>query len=233
MTSTLQRRILHDGSDTFEVSSATAKTPMRTVLFLVGGGGNPERHAPLLVTLADAGCNVVAPHFAMLASPSVDEEIFRNRIRRAQLALDSVSLQQLPVVGIGHSLGATALLALAGARAWLGPSRSLDIPVDSRLTKLLLFAPALGFFEAPNALDSMHVPLELWTGTEDALSPPAASQRLARALPSQVRRDLHVAQGAGHFSFMHVGPPNAVEPLADKAAFLTDLVRDVVSKTTT
>jgi hypothetical protein len=37
-----------------------------------------------------------------------------------------------------------------------------------------------------------------------------------------------VAEGAGHFSFMHAPPPGVREPLPDRARFLEALSRDLV-----
>ncbi len=34
---------------------------------------------------------------------------------------------------------------------------------------------------------------------------------------------MRISQDAGHFSFMHVPPPNTIEPLPDREAFLTEL----------
>ena len=36
------------------------------VLFAVGGGGDPERHRPLLDAVADRGARVIAPRFERL-----------------------------------------------------------------------------------------------------------------------------------------------------------------------
>jgi hypothetical protein len=38
---------------------------------------------------------------------------------------------------------------------------------------------------------------------------------------------LHVVDGADHFSFMNVRPPQTVEPLPDREAFLADLATEV------
>jgi hypothetical protein len=59
---------LKDGAEAFAVSVFPASSPKQTALSAVGGGGNPERHATLLTTLAGQGCTVVAPHFERTAS---------------------------------------------------------------------------------------------------------------------------------------------------------------------
>lgn len=217
--------MLRDGSESFDVTVHDVERPSRVVLFAVGGGGDPARHAPLLDALAERGCSVVAPHFERLASPVPSDEHLLARGRRLHLALDSVARPDVPVVGVGHSLGATTLLALAGADVWTRPGGPLPIARDGRITRLALMAPATGFFQAPGALDAVRVPLLVWAGEQDTVTPPAQAELLKRVLGERV--DLRVAAGAGHFSFMNVPPPHATEPLSDREAFLSQLASEL------
>jgi hypothetical protein len=105
---------LRDGTAAFDVTVLEAAQPARVVLFSVGLGGNPERHLPLLEALAARRCTVVAPHFERLPSPIPTAEQLRLRAARLRLALDAAPAS-LPIAGVGHSLGATLLLGLAGA----------------------------------------------------------------------------------------------------------------------
>jgi hypothetical protein len=60
---------IRDGADTFNVTVVEAnQRSKRLVLFAVGRGGNPERHLPLLRSVAALGCTVIAPQFDMLTS---------------------------------------------------------------------------------------------------------------------------------------------------------------------
>lgn len=216
---------LHDGPEAFDVSLLEAPAPARVVLFAVGGGGDPERHLPLLEALVARGCTVVAPHFERFTSPFPTEAQLQLRARRLRLALDVVARPELPAVGVGHSIGATMLLALAGGQIWLGPGQPLAVSPDARVPRLVLLAPATGQFQAPGALDAVHLPIQVWAGTRDGLTPPAQAELLARALGPRV--DLRVIEGAGHFSFMDVPPPQTTEPLPDRPAFLAGLAREL------
>ncbi len=69
----METKILHDGAASFEVSVRGPDSSATSVLFAVGAGGNPERHATLLDTLAAEGCFVIAPHFERLASTAQSE----------------------------------------------------------------------------------------------------------------------------------------------------------------
>jgi pimeloyl-ACP methyl ester carboxylesterase len=223
---------LKDGDETFDVTVVEPATPSRLVLFAVGGGGNPERHLPLLTALAASGCAIAAPHFARMTSPIPTNVGLLLRVRRLRLALESIARPALPVAGVGHSIGAAMLLALAGGHIWMRPGAPLAIPPEDRLhdrlDRLALMAPATGFFRAPAALDAVRTPILAWAGTNDTITPPAQAQLLADVIGPRVPVTLRVAEGAGHFSFMDNPPPQTTEPLADRDAFLSDVRADVI-----
>ncbi len=218
----MQTKTLQDEAGSFKVSVHEAPSVSPVVLFAVGAGGQPERHATLLDALVESGCTVVAPHFERLASlfPMEDELILR--ARRLSLALDAFVQPGSTAVGVGHSIGATTLVALAGAQMWLGPGRCIDIPPDSRLTRIALLAPPTGFFQAPGALDAVGTPILAWVGSADIITPPAQTVWLAHAMSDWQTVDVRVTDGAGHFSFMDLPPPNTSEPLITKQAFLQE-----------
>ncbi len=64
---------------------------------------------------------MLAPHFDRLSSARPSAEDLYLRARRLRLSLDSATLKNLPVMGVGHSIGASILLALAGAEIWMDP----------------------------------------------------------------------------------------------------------------
>ena len=102
----MQTQTLQDGAESFKVSVSEAERVSPVVLFAVGAGGQPERHATLLNTLAEAGCTVVAPHFERLASPVPSEADLILRARRLSLALDAFVQSGTTAAGVGHSIGA-------------------------------------------------------------------------------------------------------------------------------
>jgi pimeloyl-ACP methyl ester carboxylesterase len=223
----MERRTLTDGGESFIVTVQEAPDPICTVLFAVGGGGNPERHLPLLVTLAEAGCTVVAPHFDRLLSAVVEEIELLRRARRSRLALDAVARPGVRAAGVGHSIGTTILLALAGGQVWPRAEGPLAIEPDGRLDRLALMAPATGFFQAPGALDAVRTPILVRASTNDPITPPAEAQFLKQQLGGRVAVDLQVVEGAGHFTFMNVLPPQVIDPMPDREAFLARLAAEV------
>lgn len=223
----MRKLSLRDGTASFDVSAFEVEQPSRVVLFAVGGGGNPERHAPLLAGLVERGCSIVAPHFERLVSPRPTDDELLLRARRLKLALDTVARPGVPVVGVGHSIGTTMLIALAGGQVWTRPGQPLPIAPDARVERLALMAPATGFFQAPGALDAVQTPLLVWAGENDTITPPAQAELLKQALGDRVPVDLHVVEGAGHFSFMNVLPPQVTDPITNRDAFLARLTSEI------
>lgn len=218
---------VRDGAESFDVAVLEVAAARRVVLFAVGGGGSPERHLPLLTSLAERGCTVVAPHFERPGSSTPTEGDLLLRARRLRLALDSVARPGVPVAGVGHSIGATMLLALAGGQVWMRSGRRLPDSPDGRIDRLALLAPATDFFQGPGALDAVRAPIRAWAGTKDVVTPPEQARALARLLGARVPVEVRVVEGAGHFSFMNVPPPHESEPLPDRNAFLAELTADV------
>jgi hypothetical protein len=218
---------LNDNDLPFEVTRIDALTKSCGVLFAVGSGGNPDRHLPLLNSLAESGCTVIAPHFARLASPRPTAEELLLRARRLKIALDAVVSPNLPIYGVGHSIGATILLAMAGAQIWMGPEQRLSVTPDARLSRLVLMTPPTGFFQAPGALSVIQISSQVWAGTNDVITPPAQAELLKQRLGDLV--DLRVVEGAGHFSFMNTLPPQVNDSMPDRGAFLHQLANEIKS----
>ncbi len=196
------------------------------VLFATGSGGNPERHEGLLKSLSKNGCVVVAPYFERIAQPMPQEEELMQRVSLIREALKNAGELNLPLVGIGHSIGATLLMAMAGAQMWLGPGKRLSID-KYVFKKLVLFAPPTGFFRAPNALDELRVPMQLWGGALDTITPPAQLEFLTKALNPDIAVEMRVEKEAGHFSFMNSLPPHVTDTLQNRDAFLAEMTGEV------
>ena len=217
----MQTRTLTGGVDAFEVS---VRGDGPAALFAVGSGGDPGRHGTLLDALADAGFTIVAPHFPRLASPRPSGDDLTLRARRLSLALDACAPPGA-AVGVGHSVGASVLLAMAGAELRLGPGRRVPLAADGRLGRLALLAPPTGFFRAPGALDRLRTPARVWVGSKDAVTPPDDAEALTGGAGGV---EVRVVPGAGHYSFMDRPPPHAADPLPDRAAFLRSHAGEVV-----
>jgi predicted dienelactone hydrolase len=145
--------------------------------------------------------------------------------------MDAIVSGKSSVTGLGHSIGTTVLLAMAGGQAWMGPGNPVSINRDERLERLVLLTPATGFFQAPGALDGVQTPILAWVGTKDTITPPPQGEMLKRVLENRVRVDLRIEEGAGHFSFMHSPPPQVDETHSNREDFLARLTAEAVSFT--
>jgi pimeloyl-ACP methyl ester carboxylesterase len=202
-----------------------------TVLFAVGAGGDPNRHLPLLNSLTQQGCLVIAPQFERLSSarPTSNELLIRTNIIRTGLSsAASTQTLELPLVGIGHSIGAALLLALAGAQMWMNEREQLDIGAPLPIAKLVLMAPAAGYFQAPGALDALSIPMQVFAGSNDLITPPDQAIKLKEQLHGKASVDLRIKEGAGHFSFMNSPPPHIPEPLSNRAVFLDEVANAIL-----
>lgn len=171
----------------------------------------------------------MAPHFERLASPRPTEVELTERARRLHSAL-AVHGVDGPLCGVGHSIGASLLLAMAGATLWLGPGSSLSAPrLD--LDRLVLMAPPTGFFAAPGALEGVTATaIQAWSGERDAITPRAQTERILSGVGQ--RLDLRVLPRASHFTFMHEPPPHIPDLVEGRDALLAELTREVCAFTT-
>ncbi|NUR26512.1 MAG: hypothetical protein HOV83_11805 [Catenulispora sp.] len=195
------------------------------VLFAAGGGGDPERHRPFLEHLAAQGIQVIAPRFEhLIAREASPAELLARPIGLIE-ALHQWAAPDAEIVAVGHSIGGWAALCLAGATPWGRDGKPMEVPREPRIGRLVLFAPASGWFAAPGALDQVTAPMLVFAGERDAVTPVGQISCLTKAPPPV---DLRVVPKAGHFSFMNTPPPNAVEDedeAFDREAFLGDLAR--------
>jgi pimeloyl-ACP methyl ester carboxylesterase len=115
------------------------------------------------------------------------------------------------------------LLALAGAQAWTRARQCIAITPDKRFDRLVLLAPATDFFRVPGALKGVRLPIIAWAGTKDEITPPAQAEFLNDVIDAPTQVEVHVVEGAGHFTFMNNPPPQTTDPLPNRDAFLADL----------
>jgi pimeloyl-ACP methyl ester carboxylesterase len=221
-------RQLRDGAEAFNVTVVEAnQTSKRFVLFAVGRGGNPSRHLPLLRSVAGLGCTVIAPHFDMLISLVPTKEELDKRVRRLEASAAQYFKADLPIVGIGHSIGTVTLLALAGGEAQTLAGDTVMSESKLKFGRLALFAPPIDFFRRPGALKSVRLPIRIWVGANDSITPPGQAQFLKDILSLQGPIDICLDEEAGHFSYMDELPPNITDSHPNRSKFLASLANDV------
>ncbi len=99
----------------------------------------------------------------------------------------------------------------------------------SRLGRLALLAPPTDFFRRPGALHRIKVPMKIWVGAKDTITPPAQSRFLVDVLAAQASVAVQVDPDAGHFTYMDELPPNVPEPHPDRVTFLAGLADEITA----
>jgi pimeloyl-ACP methyl ester carboxylesterase len=195
--------------------------PHAIVIFGTGAGGDPQRYRPLLEDFAANGFLVLAPRFERFDVRTVTTEQLVERPQGMAAALEERAELDLPVLAVGHSVGAWAALCLAGAVPWGLDGNPIPVPTQPRVARLILFAPTVGWFRAPGALAHVRAPIKVFAGANDTVTPPTSALLLNQA-PGEV--DIEICPEVGHFDFMNSPPPDVPQqPEPRRAAFLAQL----------
>lgn len=242
-------------SAAWDAAPAGARLPL--AMLSHGSGSSPLANRDLALALARAGFVVGLP---LHPGDNRDDRSLQHttqnlqqRPRHLQAAIDAVlgdpalfpGGRPAGVALVGHSLGAYTALALAGGnprtlpQVWPdGPTEAVPVTHDSRVSALVLLAPAVAWFHAPGALADVHLPVLMLAGEQDAVTPAQHHADLvARQLPRPDLLDYRTVAGAGHFSFLSVFPPAMQPPHFapaqdppgfDRAAFQAQLAEETV-----
>jgi predicted dienelactone hydrolase len=237
--------------------------PLPLALISHGGRGSPWVYRGLAEHLARAGYLVALPeHLGDSRSDSSldhDERNLVNRPRHIRLAIDAaletadVDLDR-GVAAIGHSIGGYGVLAAAGGNPMTLPPEvpaeqrrdptpeiaklayPIETETDPRIDKIVLLAPAVGFFMADGSLAEVTAPLLVRTAEHDHLCPTAQVSVALRSLTTSL--DHSEVAGAGHFSFSTPFPPEMSGPHFppsqdpdgfDRGAYLPTLYAEIES----
>lgn len=201
--------------------------PSCVVIFAAGRGGNPVRHLPLLRAVAQQKCTIIAPHFEMLTSLNPSKEELDWRIKQLEMVLNLYSTVDDAVVGIGHSIGATLLLALAGGKAVTLSGHRIGSGATWKFKRIVLLAPPVGYFLHPGALQSIDAQVYLRNGIKDTITPFSKAILLKETFEKHVEIKFLLDEEAGHFSYMDEPPPQTKDSQPNRKIFLANLARDI------
>lgn len=184
------------------------------VVVVAGSGGNRFTYSRLAEGLASRNCWVIAPE---LPGPPATWAALAQRAAAVEAIRASLATSDLSgyVCGdpiyVGHSIGATLGVLLAGARPdcqhgrWAVESRVGWLSAHMKLSALVLLDPALGDAFSRNALRAVHVPTALFvSGIEDA-DLFGRPDRYREGLPNV--RLTHEFTHAGHFVYCNPCSP--------------------------
>ncbi|OGH00397.1 MAG: hypothetical protein A2600_10310 [Candidatus Lambdaproteobacteria bacterium RIFOXYD1_FULL_56_27] len=122
------------------------------------------------------------------------------------------------VAVIGHSIGAYTGLALAGGTPHnrheilhfpefkITGSEPIEVEADPRVKALVLLAPAVGWFMAPEALEKVRLPILMLTGELDTLAPSFHGEIVKGGVAGRCPLFHQTIPKAGHYSFFSPFP---------------------------
>ncbi|WP_214483668.1 alpha/beta fold hydrolase [Bacillus sp. SM2101] len=131
---------------------------------------------------------------------------FNNENFSKILKPDSVSV-------IGHSMGGYTALAAAGGVPTSFPYESSDgkvhlvnVTPDYRIKSLVLLAPASVWFKDKGALDDINIPILMYVGEKDQITPSFHADIILNGIPDSTTILHKIVKNAGHFSFLSPFP---------------------------
>ncbi|GAB2697129.1 hypothetical protein GCM10027037_21410 [Mucilaginibacter koreensis] len=163
----------------------------------------------------------------MLNALTPAKEELEARIERLEISLKMYSHFDQPMAGIGHSIGATLLLTLAGGKAITFSGNHLGAKSIQKFDRLALLAPPVDFFLHPGALQLVDTQIYLRNGGKDNITPAAKALLFKETFDNQDQIKLVLDEEAGHFSYMDELPPQIEDCQPNRNAFLSDLAKDV------
>ena len=220
------RSISNNGKE-FTVTILKARQPSCVGVFAAGRGGSPTRYLPLLRTVAQKGCTIIAPHFEMMTSLTPTKKELDARIEILEIILRLYSHVHKSIVGIGHSIGGTLLIALAGGKALTNSGQHTAPNSIWKFERLALLAPPVDFFLHPGALQLVDTQIYMRTGGKDTVTPPSKALLLKHSFKKQGQIDFLLDEEAGHFSYMDELPPQTEDSQPNREVFLANLAMDI------
>lgn len=196
-----------------------------------GNNGSPLTHRDTALALARAGFVVALPeHLGNSRSDSTlagTAAMLAHRPRHLTLTIDAVvsdaafreHVRPTTVSIIGHSIGAYTALAVAGGQPnAMTPDQPsyavvpVAVTADARVSRLVLLAPACGWFTTPGALGSIAVPILIYSGAQDHVTPLFHAELVRNGVTHPGKVQHVIVDGAGHHAFQTPFPPSMTRP---------------------
>lgn len=71
------------------------------------------------------------------------------------------------------------------------------------------------------------MPVKIWIGARDTITPPSQAMFLQDALSAQTSTEVAIDEHAAHFTYMNEPPPHTADPHPNRPTFLKTLATDL------
>ena len=205
----------------FEVSpeAPPAAGNFPVVVISHGSGGTHILYRTIAMHLAAHGYVVAVPEHP--GNNRLDNSLYgtvdnlMNRPRHIRLVLDAIAadatlggvtnIDQAAV--IGHSMGGYTALAVVGGKPWSKEGQPVEVETDARVRVIVLLAPATAWYQPPETLQDVAVPILMITGELDDITPQWHADLVLKRVPDRAQVEHRVVEKAGHYSFLSPFPP--------------------------
>jgi len=230
-----------------EGNIAPGKFPL--LIISHGGGGSHFVYRSLAAFMAENGFVVAMPkHYGdNRDDKSLDDlaTILGYRTHHIHIMIDYLTTQPdisshidfSRIYMAGHSMGGATALSVAGAIPWSKSGQYIPVTHDKRVSALVLFASANAWFQHPDSLKNVDVPMLQYIAERDNITPPWQADVLSKGIKPHLLQHRIVAN-ANHFAFVTPFPlpmrrksfaPSQDPEGFDRAAFQEVLKREVLS----
>lgn len=191
-----------------------AKGRFPLVIISHGGGGSHLLYRVVAQHLAQNGYIVAMPeHHGNNRNDNSLEGRNKNLILRTKhirLVIDTLlsgpewtdSIDSQHIFMIGHSMGGCTALAIAGAVPWSLEREQIEVTSDERVKALVLFAPAVAWFQHPDSFDRVNLPILVFLAEHDTVTPYRQADLIKQNVKNPALVSVRVIKNAGHLSFL-------------------------------
>ncbi len=197
---------------------ANGKFPL--VLLSHGGGGSHLLYRIVAQYLAQNGYIVaMIEHHGNNRNDNSLEGQIKNvtlRTKHIQFVIDTLltdpdfmaHIDSQHIFMIGHSMGGCTALAIAGAVPWSMEREQIEVAHDERVKALVLFAPAVAWYQHPDSFNNVDIPIVVFSAEHDTLTPYWQADLIKKNVKNSALVNVRTVKNAGHLSFLAPFPEN-------------------------
>ena len=129
-------------------------------------------------------------------------------------------------------MGGCTALSIAGAVPWSSNGIQIDVTHDDRIKALVLFAPAVAWFQHPDSFRGVNLPIYVFSAEHDRITPIWQAEMIKQKLRNPSLLTMETVKNADHLSFLAPFPENMKNenfpPSQDPPGFDREAFHDVL-----